>query len=213
VVERESGKQYRFILPGPEIGPVDQQRCLDKVAAAAADAAYIVASGSLPVGVSDDFYSRVVALATRCGKPLILDTSGAALRNAGSGIYLLKPSLNELEGLLGRPIHTECEEHEAARELIKRGCCEIAVVSLGARGAVVASKEGVQRLPAIPVSAKSGVGAGDSMLAGIIVGLTRGRSLIEAVRFGIAAGAAALLGAGTQLCRLDDVERLYREFS
>jgi len=210
VVERASGKQYRFILPGPDIGPVDQQRCLDKVAAAAGDAAYIVASGSLPLGVSDDFYSRVVALAARCGKRLILDTSGAALRNAGPGVYLLKPSLSELEGLLGRPVRTELEEHQAARELIERGYCKIAVVSLGARGAVVASKEGVQRLPAISVSGKSGVGAGDSMLAGIIAGLTRGRSLIEAVRYGIAAGAAALLGAGTQLCRLEDVERLYQ---
>jgi len=209
VVERESGKQYRFILPGPEIGPVDQQRCIDKLAAAAGDAAYIVASGSLPLGTPDDFYSRVAALATRCKKPLILDTSGAALRNAGPGVYLLKSSRNELESLVGRALQTEQEEHEAARELIKRGCCEIAVVSLGARGAILASKDGVQRVPAVSVAAKSGVGAGDSMLAGIIVGLTRGRSLIEAVRFGMAAGAAALLGAGTQLCRLDDVERLY----
>jgi len=212
VVDRESAKQYRFILPGPEIGPLDQQRCLEKIAEAAGDASYIVASGSLPLGVSDDFYSRVVAMATRCGRRLVLDTSGAALRNAGHGVYLLKPSLTELEGLLGRQIQTEDEEHDAALELIGRGCCEIAVVSLGARGAIVASKDGVQRLPAIPVSGKSAVGAGDSMLAGIIVGLTRGRSLIESVRYGIAAGAAALLGPGTQLCRLVDVERLYESF-
>ena len=210
VVERESGKQYRFILPGPEIGPLDQQRCLDKLASAAGDAAYIIASGSLPLGVADDFYSRVAALATGCGKRLILDTSGAALRNAGPGIYLLKPSLSELESLLGRPIDAEHEVDKAARELIERGYCEIAVVSLGARGAVLASKEDVQHLPAIPVAAKSGVGAGDSMLAGIIVALTRGRPLIEAVRFGMAAGAAALLATGTQLCHLDDVERLFK---
>lgn len=209
IVERESGKQYRFILPGPEIGPADQQRCLDKLTAAAGDADYIVASGSLPLGVPDDFYSCVAALATRCGKPLILDTSGAALKNAGPGVYLLKPSLSELVSLVGHAIDTEQDEREAARELIERGRCEVAVVSLGARGAILASREGVERLPAVSVAAKSGVGAGDSMLAGIIVGLTRGRSLIEAVRFGMAAGAAALLAAGTQLCRLDDVERLY----
>jgi len=210
IVERESGKQFRFILPGPEIGPADQQRCLDALAAAAADATYIIASGSLPMGVPDDFYKCVAQLAAARGKRLVLDTSGAALRKAGSGIYLLKPSLTELADLVGRPICSEHEENQAARELIERNYCEIAVVSLGARGAVLASKEAVHRLPAVEISAKGGVGAGDSMLAGIIVGLNRGLSLVEAVRFGIAAGAAASLATGTQLCRLSDVERLYQ---
>ena len=56
---------------------------------------------------------------------------------------------------------------------------------------------------------KPAVGAGDSMLAGIVLGLSRGLPLRDAVRFGMAAGAAALLGSGTQLCRRSDVERLY----
>lgn len=209
VVERESGKQYRFILPGPPIDSLDLQRCLDELAAAAADTACIVASGSLPPGVPEDFYNRVAELARRQGKRLVLDTSGAALKSVGSGVYLLKPSLSELESLVGRPIDDEHEEERAARELIEQGRCEIAVVSLGARGAILASRDGVERLPAISVTAKSAVGAGDSMLAGILVGLVRGSSLREAVRFGIAAGTAALLAAGTQLCRRDDVERLY----
>lgn len=211
VVERASGRQYRFILPGPEIGTADQQRCLDRLAAALPEAAYVVASGSLPLGVSDDFYSRVAALANRHGKRLVLDTSGPALKNAGDGMYLLKPSLSELESLAGHPLHSEREQDEAARQLVAQGRCDIVVVSLGARGAILASRDGTERLPAIPVSAKNAVGAGDSMLAGIVVALTRGFSLREAVRFGIAAGTAALLAAGTQLCRLSDVERLYRQ--
>lgn len=211
VVERESGAQYRFILPGPEIDSLDQQRCLDELASAAADATYIVASGSLPPGVPDDFYGRVAGLARRQGKRLALDTSGQALRSAGPGVYLLKPSLIELESLAGRPIRGERAEEQAARELIEQGRCEIAVVSLGARGAILASKDAIERLPSIAVTVKSAVGAGDSMLAGVLVGLTRGLSLKEAARFGIAAGTAALLAAGTQLCHLDDVERFYRQ--
>ncbi len=213
VVERESGKQYRFVLPGPGISSLDQQRCLDELATAATDAAYIIASGSLPPDVPTDFYSRVAALAKRDGKRLVLDTSGPALKNAGAGAYLMKPSLTELESLAGRPIRGEREEEQAARELIEQGRCEIAVVSLGARGAILASKDAIERLPPIPAVAKSAVGAGDSMLAGILVGLTRGLSLREAARFGIAAGTAALLAAGTQLCRLEDVERFYRQVS
>src|SRR5271169_3619171 len=90
VEERETGKQFRFILPGPEISERDQERCLDELALLAPTAAYIVASGSLPLGVSDDFYARVTALAKSLGKRVVLDTSGSALKQAGGGIYMLK---------------------------------------------------------------------------------------------------------------------------
>lgn len=210
VAERESGQQYRFILPGPEIGGPDQQRCLDALEVAAAGADYIVASGSLPRGAHEDFYAHVGDLARRLGVRLVLDTSGPALRHAGTGIHLLKPSVGELEGLLGHPVQGEREEEQAARGLVEQGRCEVAIVSLGARGALLASTQGVERLPAVQVPAKTAVGAGDSMLAGVLVGLIRGLDLREAARYGIAAGAAALLAAGTQLCRPEDVERLYR---
>lgn len=211
VVARDSGKQYRFVLPGPQIDSLDQQRCLDALAAAATDAAFIVASGSLPLGVPENFYARVASWTQQQGKRLALDASGAALQHAGTGIYLLKPSLSELEHWAGRPLHSEREEEQAAGELIEQGRCEIAIVSLGARGAILASKGGVERLPGIPVAVMSAVGAGDSMLAGVLVGLIRGLSLRDAACFGIAAGTAALLAAGTQLCRLEDTERFYRQ--
>jgi 6-phosphofructokinase 2 len=209
VEERQSGKQYRFLLPGPQIGPDDQERCLDALAAAAPPAEFIVASGSLPPGVPENFYARVGKLAKEHGKRLVLDTSGAALKQAGRGIFLLKPSLRELEDLTGRQIRGEREELAAARLLVDGGRSEIVVLSLGGRGALLVTAEQAERFPAIPVSAKSTVGAGDSMLAGIVLGLTRGLLIREAVLFGIAAGAAALLGSGTQLCRREDVERLY----
>jgi 6-phosphofructokinase 2 len=209
VEEHQSGEQYRFLLPGPQIGPVDQERCLNALAAAAPRAEFIVASGSLPLGVPHDFYHRVGELAKGHGKRLVLDTSGAALRRAGRGIYLLKPSLRELEDLTGRQIRSEREETAAARLLVEQGCTEIVVVSLGARGALLVTAEEAECFPAIPVSGKSTVGAGDSMLAGIVFALIQGLRVREAVQFGIAAGAAALLGSGTQLCRREDVERLY----
>ena len=210
VEERRTGKQFRFILPGPEISERDQERCLDELAAMAAEAAYIVASGSLPLGVPETFYARVAGLARTLGKPLVLDTSGAALKRAGHGIYLLKPSLRELQDLLGREIDTPLEQERAAREVIERGRSEIVMLSLGSEGALLATAEGCERFAAVPVQARSTVGAGDSTLAGIVLGLTRGLALHEAVRFGLAAGAAALLGSGTQLCRRSDVERLYQ---
>lgn len=210
VAERDSGQQYRFVLPGPEIGSRDQQACLDALEAAAVDADYIVASGSLPPGVPEDFYARVGDVARRLARRLVLDASGPALRHAGAGIHLLKPSLGELEGLLGHPVRGEREEEQAAHDLIGQGRCEIAIITLGARGALLVNRDSVERLPAPQVESRTAAGAGDSMLAGTLVGLIRGLGLGEAARFGVAAGAAALLGAGTPLCRREDVERLYR---
>jgi 6-phosphofructokinase 2 len=213
VEDRQTGQQFRFILPGPEVSMRDQERCLDQLSLAAADASYIVASGSLPLGVAEDFYSRVVGLAQGLGTPLVLDTSGAALKEAGRGIYLLKPSLRELRDLAGREIRTAYEQERAAREVIEQGRSEIVVLSLGEAGALLVTAEACERFAAIPVQARSTVGAGDSMLAGIVLGLARGMGLREAVRFGMAAGAAALLGSGTELCRGSDVERLYQPMS
>ena len=211
VEELTSGKQFRFILPGPELSPADQERCLDQLSAAASGAQYIVASGSLPPGVPDGFYARAAELARLQGARFVIDTSGPALRQAGRGIYLLKPSLRELVDLIGREIRNERDEELAARQIIEQGRCEILVLSLGPQGALLATAEGAERFAAIPVQARSTVGAGDSMLAGIVLGLSRGLPLRDAVRFGMAAGAAALLGSGTQLCRRSDVERLYAE--
>jgi 6-phosphofructokinase 2 len=209
VEERRTGQQYRFILPGPEISERDQERCLDAVARMTSDAPFIVASGSLPPGVPDDFYARLGALAQKLDKRFVLDTSGPALKAAGRGIYLLKPSLRELEGLTGHEIRGAADEERAARAIIAEGRSEIVLLSLGGEGALLATASGVERFPAIAVAAKSTIGAGDSMLAGVVLALSRGRPLAEAVRFGIAAGAAALFGTGTALCRRPDVERLH----
>ena len=213
VEERQTGKQYRFILPGPEISERDQERCLDQLSVLAAEASYIVASGSLPLGVSDDFYARVAALAKSLGRRLVLDTSGPALKQAGGGMYMLKPSLRELQDLSGQEIHSEGDQERAARQVVEQGRCEIVVLSLGAEGALLATADGCERFAAVPVEARSTVGAGDSMLAGIVLSLCRGLPLHEAVRFGMAAGTAALFGAGTELCRRADAERLYQQMS
>ena len=161
----------------------------------------------------DDFYARVAALAKSLDKKLVLDTSGAALKQAGGGIHLLKPSLRELQDLVGREIHTELEQECAAQQIIEQGRSDIVVLSLGEEGALLATAEGSERFAAIPMAARGTIGAGDSKLAGIVLSLSSGLALNQAVRFGMAAGAAALLGSGTALCRRADAERLYAQMS
>jgi 6-phosphofructokinase 2 len=209
VNERSTGKQYRFVLPGPSLTEEEQEQCLDEVRRAAASARFFVASGSLPPGVPPDWYQRVADLCRQAGIPLILDTSGGGLTHVRHGVAVLKTSLRELRECVGRELETETDQVAAAGELVDRGIAESVVVSLGSRGALLATARNRQRFSALSVRAVSGVGAGDAMVAAIVVGLSRAWPLTESVRFGIAAGAAMLLTPGTTACSREDVERFF----
>lgn len=201
--------QYRFVLPGPRLTFAEQQSCLAELRAAAASAELVVASGSLPPGVPENFYQQVATICEDLGVRLVLDTSGSGLRHVTSGVFLLKSSERELREFVGRELATESEQLAAAHDIIDSGRAQVVVVSLGSEGALLTTSEESQRFSAIPIRAVSGVGAGDASVAAITVGLSRGWSLAESVRFGIAAGAAMLLTPGTAPCSRADAERLF----
>jgi 6-phosphofructokinase 2 len=117
--------------------------------------------------------------------------------------------MSELQELVGQEIQDERVQEQSAQKLVESGQSEVVVVSLGAAGALLASQRGFERLRTLSVQVKSDVGAGDSMIAGIVLKLAQGESLRKAVCFGIAAGAAAVMTPGTELCRREDTELLY----
>jgi len=210
VLEEVSGRQFRFCMPGATLGDHEWPIFLDWVRQLRPAPDFLVASGSLPPGVPVDFYARLAAVGRQIGSRVVLDTSGAPLARAvEEGVYLLKPSLQEFQALMGE--HEGDESHLAslAAIAVKRGWCEILVLSLGAGGALWVTASERERLASPAVRVKSSVGAGDSMVGGIVLSLARGRAVGEAVRFGVAAGAAAVMNPGTALCRREDVERLY----
>lgn len=209
VDETGTARQYRFVLPGPQLTVAEHTECLLRLRRTAAGARIVVASGSLPPGVPDDFYQQVSTACEELGVPLLLDTSGEGLAHVKSGVFLLKPSIRELREDVGEPLAREEEQVDAARELITSGIAGNVLVSLGAQGALLVSAREAQRFAAVPVPPGSGVGAGDAMLAGVAVGISRGWPLAEAVRLGIAAGAAMLLTPGTAPCTREDTERLF----
>lgn len=209
VNERTTGKQFRFVLPGPQLTTAEQHRCLDELRHAARSARFVVASGSLPPSVPPDWYQRVADICRDSGALLVLDTSGGGLTHVTKGVHLLKPSVRELRECVGRDLVTESEQLAAAHELIDRGVTESVVVSLGPGGALLATSDVDKRFSAVPVRVVSGVGAGDALVAAIVVGLTRGWRLSEAVRYGIAAATAMLLTPGTAAPSRDDVERFF----
>ena len=220
VFEQATGQQYRFGMPGADISPAEWETCLDALRNCDPTPQYIVASGSLPPGVPTNFYARVAGIAEELGARMILDSSGDALQVAMSEdgihhpVYLLKPNMRELSQLAGlEVIENEQQQEEAALSLIKSGKTDAVIVSLGAQGAMLVTENACTRYRAPSVPVRSAVGAGDSMVGGIVLKLAQGHDLRDATRYGIAAGSAAVMTDGTQLCRKDDTDALYQRIS
>jgi 6-phosphofructokinase 2 len=212
VLERSTGLEYRFVPPGPDVNEHDWQEMLSVLEATQGD--WLIASGSLEHGMPEDIYARVARAALKRGQRFVLDTSGPALRAAlGSGIELIKPSLGELELLTGRALPDPKEQEAEALALVRAGAARLVAVTLGEQGAFVASAEGVIRLAALPCDVHSAVGAGDSFTAAMVLALGRGDSLQDALAWGVSAGTAAVVCAGTARVRKVDVEMQYRRLT
>ncbi len=210
VYEESTSLQYRFTLPGPELRADEWIACLETLFDL--NPAYIVASGSLPAGVPLEFYGEITRYAREYGIRVIVDTAGEALHRAfGKGVFLMKPNLRELEMFSGEKLQGETHIKSVARRLIAEGLSEVLVVSMGAAGAALITSDQYLHLRAPIVKVQSKVGAGDSMVAGMALSLAQGHSLKVALRFGIAAGSAAVMTPGTSLCGKEETSRLYQE--
>jgi 6-phosphofructokinase 2 len=211
VLEKSTSHQYRFGMPGKALEAEEQDSMMKAIQNLPRDVEYIVGSGSLPPGVSSDFYGKIVQVAKERHIKSLIDTSGEALIHAADkGPFIMKPNLGELSTLAGRDELSGLEQEEIARKIIREGKAEILVVSMGARGAMVVTKDRIEYVIPPTVKQKSTVGAGDSMVAAILLSLSRGEKLLDAVKWGVAAGTAATITPGTELCRKDDVERIFR---
>ena len=141
---------------------------------------------------------------------LIADTSGEALNEIlKEGIYLFKPNIGELSRLTGIETLDNDSAHKTAEELIENGKAEIIVISMGPQGAYLVTKDGGTHIPAPSVKKLSTVGAGDSMVAGMVSILAKGGTAVEMACMGVACGTAATMNPGTGLFKKEDAEKLY----
>jgi 6-phosphofructokinase 2 len=209
LLEERTNLQYRFGMPGTLLRENEWQQILDSVIETR-DVEFIVASGSLPPGVPSDVYARLAIIAKQKKARLVVDTSGEPLKKAAQeGVYLIKPNLGELSSLTNIPYLEPQQVVPAAQQIIGDGNCEVIVVSMGELGAVLVTKDKTYQFTPPNVKRKSTVGAGDSMLAGIVLSLAKGKDLENALQYGVACGTAATMNPGTELCRLQDAETLY----
>lgn len=213
VFEESSEQQFRFGMPGATLTEEEIQACTDRLQAIDPPPEYLVLSGSLPPEVDERLYGRVAeAMPPSCR--VVLDSSGRPLQlGLESSVYLVKPNMREVRQLASRTVEDDAQIREVAQSLIAQNKAEVVVTSLGSGGALLTTADKHQHFRAPTVKIRSKVGAGDSMVAGIVIALSEGKTVTEAARFGVAAGAAAVMTEGTQLCRRQDTERLYDEMT
>lgn len=208
IVDRGSSTSTSLYGPGPPVSD-DRLQMLEGLLRFWLQAGRVlVLAGSLPPGVPDDLHARYIELARVQGVETVLDADGTPFSlGVAAGPTLIKPNRPEAERLLGRPLPDQQAVVDGARELVSRGI-RVAVISLGASGAVCAEGDRVWLAIPPPVESRSTVGSGDSLVAGLAVAMARGDDIVEGLRVGTAAGAATALMPGSALATAADVAEL-----
>jgi 6-phosphofructokinase 2 len=210
VTESSTGRQYRFVLPGPALPEEAWEDCLAGIDELE-EGGLVVVSGSLPEGWPADIFRRIKALAGSKQARLVVDSSGAALEAAlQAGVYLVKPSVRELDGLAVALDLRGTTGLEKARELIARRYASVVLLSAGEAGALLVTAENAWEMPAPPAPKVSTIGAGDCLVAGTVLRLCEHVPLPDAVRYGVACSAAAVINPGTALCERDDAQKMFQ---
>lgn len=209
IKDRTSATQTRINPPGPRLHQDDVKRLLDIVEKASPRPAFWVLCGSIPPGVGDDIYKRLIKEFQKRGERCVLDTDEAPLkRGLQAKPFMIKPNAFELERLIGRPCRSKTDILAAGSKLTLSA--EIVAITLAQKGAYVFAQNEAWHCSAPAVKVKSDVGAGDSFLGGFLTALDRGYDLISASRWAIAAATGSVIQEGTARCELRDVKRIFK---
>lgn len=200
----EDGGSTEFLEPGEPIRPEEVQEFLDQFDDIIADSSVVTISGSVPKGVDVTMYAKLIEKIKAQGKKVVLDTSGALLKESIKACpTMVKPNTDEIEDLLGIKVNNHKDLVEGAKKLHEMGI-PVVVVSLGGDGALVVSDEGVFRGQPPKIEVVNTVGCGDSMTAAFAVAFARGLSVQEALRYAIAVSAANAMTMETGSFREED---------
>lgn len=192
VLETQTGREFRFVMPGPYVTERERRDLMERVVRDG-DGAVVVLSGSLPPGVPADFYAELTHVLEGRATRVVLDTSGEALEQGSIGVDLIKPSIDELEDLVGRPLTTRDEQVRACRDLIAAGRTNAVALTRGAEGAMLVLRGEAHAAAALPMATRSAVGAGNSFLAALVWAQAEGLPATEALAMAVAAPSAGLV--------------------
>jgi 6-phosphofructokinase 2 len=214
VMENSTGKQYRFVLPGPDQTAELGETLLDDLVkyVRTTKFSFVVASGSLPPGFAEDFYAKLVARMREMDVKIIVDTSGAALKAVlAARPFLIKPDRYEAQSLLGLTRDGSMSADDLVEHLINQQAAEVAIVTLGSEGAVIATADMKLHIRPPKVEVRSAVGAGDSFIGALTLALASGWSLEDSAQYAVAAAASAVTTEASALCRRSQTDNFLKQ--
>ncbi|MFZ7133601.1 MAG: 1-phosphofructokinase [Eubacteriales bacterium] len=172
---------------------------------------FVVISGSVPKGIPKDIYGTLAEIGRQAGAQVLLDTSKELLKASLSAeLFLINPNIHELEEVLGTNLDTLDHIVYHTKQFVQKNIQYICL-SLGAEGALLISKDYIWKADVPKVPVQSTVGAGDSLLGGLVATLQQGADIEEAFTYGIAASVAAVTKKGTKAPRLEEIESLFNQ--
>ena len=205
------GTSTEFLEPGAAVSEQEVELFSEQFGKLLPKCQVVTMSGSAPGGVSNDIYARMIRMGREAGVKMILDTSKDYLKEGCKALpYLIKPNQDEIAQLLGKEVGSENEMIEGARQLCAQGISHV-VLSLGAKGALDVSRQGVCRAVPPKIDAVNTVGCGDSMVGAMAVALERGWSMQERMRYACAVSAANAMNLETGYFRKEDMEAIYEK--
>jgi 6-phosphofructokinase 2 len=208
ITNLKTRRQTRIDAPGPHVSRDELEDLVGKLTHIKPKPDFLVLAGSVPPGVPDDIYTQLIEEAKKHGVKTVLDSDDEWLKEGiKAKPNVIKPNVHETEELLGEKLRDEAAIIQALRTLVTQGI-EVVAISRGKDGIIVANGGKILKVIPPQVEIRSTVGAGDSAVAGLVLKLSQGDGIEEACRLAVAAGTAATLTPGTELCRRQDVERL-----
>lgn len=207
IFDQSVNKMTEINEAGVFVDADSETRFLDQYKSLISGVSIVVLSGSLPPGISADFYAECITIAKTQGIKTLFDADGDALKKGLAAVpYAIKPNVHELEMLTGQTFQDYQAIVNAANRIIDTGV-EIVIVSMGPDGAIVAGKGEAYKVDSWDIPVKSTVGAGDSMVGALAFSVERNDSLFDIAKITTAAGTITASKAGTQICTMDEVER------
>jgi 1-phosphofructokinase family hexose kinase len=206
----KQGLAIRLNERGPKITPEELRRMEKVVANRLESASWLMLCGSIPPGVSSDFYTKLIRLAREHKVKTMLDTDGdALLHGIEASPTIVSPNQPEAERLLNRALITRAQFLEAATRIKAMGA-DAVMLSLGGRGVVAVNEN--QLLEVIPprTDAVSPLGAGDALAAAYVWAATKKKDFVECVRWAVAAGTASAMQPGLVFASLEQTKEVYK---
>lgn len=196
---------------GPLVDQAKQSELLDKIESIARSGDWWVLAGSLPPGVPDSFYAQITAILNDRQALTILDTTNESLRlGCEAKPFLVKPNAEEAHRLTGLPVENMSQVALAATEIRNMGAQNV-VISLGKKGALLQTSDCNWLVHSPKIKEKNPIGAGDSMVGGLVWALAQGYSLKESLGWGAASGAATASMSGTEVGSRKLIEELFHK--